>query len=142
MSVLLKRTVNSDHILTLPTREEINFQSHLTLNMMTCYIMYQAHTSTHCGPIFYFCSDLPNFWNVSYKLIGKRFSVCFHWFSLRFQEITYAKKLKFPSGFFCSYSLEGETRSLLFFPYVISPKQRENLRAKIHRNVFLSFISF
>ena len=48
--------------------------------------------------VFYFCSDVPNFWHVSYKIIVKHFSVSFfHWFSLRFQEITYAKTVKFPS---------------------------------------------
>ena len=39
------------------------------------------------GLFFYFCSDLPNFWHVSYKLIGKHFCVFFPWFSLHFREI-------------------------------------------------------
>ena len=29
------------------------------------------------GLFFYFCSDLPNFWHVSYKFIGKHFSLFF-----------------------------------------------------------------
>ena len=36
--------------------------------------------------VFYFCSDLPNFWHVSYKLIGKRFCVFFVGFRLVFEK--------------------------------------------------------
>ena len=30
-----------------------------------------------CGPFFYFWSDLPNFWYLSYRLIGKHYFIFF-----------------------------------------------------------------
>ena len=45
------------------------------------------------GLFFFFCSDLPNFWHASYKLIGEHFFVFFSLvFSRLFREITHAKK--------------------------------------------------
>ena len=57
-------------------------------------------------------------------LIGKHFSVFFFcWFSLRFREITYAKTVKFRSGFLCCSFVEGETKEAFCFdkePFCLS----------------------
>ena len=62
------------------------------------------------GLFFYFCSDLPNFWHVSYKWIGKYFPVfLFCWLSLCFQEIMYAKYVVETKLGFCCFSLNKRT---------------------------------
>ena len=43
-------------------------------------------------PFFYFCSDLPKFWYMSKRLIGKHLSYFFQWFSLFFLENNVCKK--------------------------------------------------
>ena len=78
-------------------------------------------------PFFYFCSDLPKFWYMSNRLIGKHLSFFFQWFSLFFfGEIMYAKSVKFPSDFLCNSLLkEKQKNSIVFyqiFAYVISRK--------------------
>ena len=78
-------------------------------------------------PFFYFCSDLPKFWYMSKRLIGKHLPYFFHWFSLFFfGEIMYAKSVTFPSGFLCNSLLkEKQKNSIVFyqiFAYVISQK--------------------
>ena len=74
--------------------------------------------------VFIFCSDLPNFWYASYTLIGKHLSIfLFHWFSLHFREITYAK------------NLIEHNRVLLFLL-----QQRVAKKAARKRNVFFAYI--
>ena len=76
---------------------------------------------------FYFCSDLPNFWHVSYKWIGKQFSV---FLSLVFTSFSRNKVCKKPlekqKGSFVSHSAKEQQRklpvNLTFFAYVISRK--------------------
>ena len=58
------------------------------------------------GRFFYFCSDLPTFWHVSYKLIGKHFSVF-----LSFLRNNIEKTLRFLAAFFAILQfVEGETK--------------------------------
>ena len=48
-------------------------------NRLTLYVEFWA--------VFIFCSDLPNFWYVSYKLVGKHLSVfCFIGFLFIFEK--------------------------------------------------------
>ena len=61
---------------------------------------------------------MPNFWHVSYKLIGKHFSVFFRCFPLHFREITYIKNIKFTSGFICCSFVEGESKEAFCFSNV------------------------
>ena len=71
--------------------------------------------------LFFFLLRLTNFWHVSYKLVGKHLSIfLFHWFSLHFREITYAK------------NLIEHNRVLLFLL-----QQRVAKKAARKRNVFL-----
>ena len=78
-------------------------------------------------PFFYFCSDLPKFWYMSNRLIGKHLSFFFSMvFSFFFGVIMYAKSVTFPSGFLCnSLFKEKQKNSIVFykiFAYVISRK--------------------
>ena len=77
-------------------------------------------------PFFYFCSDLPKFWYMSNRLIGKHLSFFSMVFSFFFGEIMYAKRVTFPSGFLCNSLLkEKQKNSIVFyqiFAYVISRK--------------------
>ena len=77
--------------------------------------------------VFYFCSDLPKFWYMSNRLIGKHLSLFFSMVSsLFYGEIMYAKSVTFPSGFLCNSLLkEKQKNSIVFyqiFAYVISRK--------------------
>ena len=81
---------------------------------------------------------------------------CFCWFALRFQEITYAKKLGFPSGIFWRSFVEWKTKETLFccstnkllktwpgetkfFAYILTWEQSKNQRQK-YRTTFFYYI--
>ena len=64
-------------------------------------------------PFFYFCSDLPKFWYMSNRLIGKHLSFFFNGFLFFFGVIMYAKSVTSPSGFLCNSLLRRNKRTLL-----------------------------
>ena len=79
------------------------------------------------GPVLYFWSDLPNFWYVSYRLIGKHYFIFFSTGFLFFLKNNVCiKNVAFPSGFLCNSLLkEKQKNSIVFyqiFAYVISRK--------------------
>ena len=102
---------------------------------------------SNCGLFFfYFFSDLPNFWHVSYKLIGKHFSLFFsRWFFL-FPKYNICKKkmLEEQKASFVSPSTKELQRkplgNLTFFAYVILKRKRKPVE-KIQRNVLISICS-
>ena len=67
----------------------------------------------------------------------------FGWCSLCFQEITYAKNIKFPSGSLCSSFVEGEREeafcfsSVFYIRYILKMK-RKPAKKKITKKRFLS----
>ena len=79
---------------------------------------------------------------MSYKLIGKHFSVFFFLLvSFRFQDITNAKNVGETKGFFCfSFNKEFLRKPLgnaTFFAYVISAKKKEKCFPK---NQFVAYM--
>ena len=87
--------------------------------------------------VFYFCSDLPNFRHVSYKLIGKHFSVFFFFLLVFFSFSRYTickKMLEKQKASFVSPSTKELQRKLLGNLMFFAAK-------KIQRNVFLSICS-
>ena len=71
------------------------------------------------------CNQSVEFWTVLYFCSVR-------WFSLRFQEITFAKNVGETKGFFCF----SRNKNLTFFAYVMFWKRRENQRKKKYREMF------
>ena len=65
------------------------------------------------GPFFYFWSDLPNFWYVSYRLIGKHYFIFFFTGFLFFLRNNVCRKRCVSKQLSLQLFVEGESFNLL-----------------------------
>ena len=98
------------------------------------------------GLFFNFCTDLPNFWHVSYKLIGKHFCIYFFWCfcccRCCFQDITYAKQKKNERAAKETKDLQRKLLGKLIFLHALFfEKEEKTSGKKKQRNIFLSICS-
>ena len=80
-------------------------------------------------PFFYFCSDLPKFWYMSKRLIGKHLSFFFFngFLFFFFGEIKYAKSITFPSGFLCNSLLKEKQKNSIILRRVIKEIHKDDI---------------